>query len=332
MKIPKYNDLNDTAVRRLSQAGDAQRIVFLYALIATVAAAVITGIQFALSARIDQSGGLSNLGIRSLLSSVAQFLPVVQSVFLLVLEFGYMACMVRISRGQYTSPKTLKAGVDRFWPLLRLTLLKALLYSAVGFGSFYLAVLLFLFSPFSNKLMDIMTPLLTDNSILSGSVPVLDAATQQAIVSAVRPAFLFLALVFLVFFIPMYYRYRMAEYVLYDHPESGALFALRESRSMMRGNRRDLFRLDLHFWWFYGLLILVSVVAYGDLIFYLLDIPLPFSDTVGFFLFCLLSLAMQFSIFYFLRNRVETVYALAYESLRPEQKDTGVVLGNIFQM
>ena len=74
------------------------------------------------------------------------------------------------------------------------------------------------------------------------------------------------------------------------------------------------------------------MVAYGDLILYLLDIPLPFSDTVGFFLFCLLSLAMQFSIFYFLRNRVETVYALAYESLRPEQKDTGVVLGNIFRM
>ena len=42
---------------------------------------------------------------------------------------------------------------------------------------------------------------------------------------------------------------------------------------------------------------------------------------------------MQFSIFYFLRNRVEVTYALAYDSLRPkEPEDKSVVLGNIFQM
>lgn len=332
MKIPKYHELNDTAARRLSQARDAQRIVFLYAVIATIAAAVITGIQFALNVRIDQSGGLSNLGIRSFLSSITQFLPVVQSIFLLVLEFGYMACMVRISRGQYTSVRTLKTGVDRFWPLIRLSVVKTLIYSAVIFAGIYLAILLFLFSPFSDDLMDIMTPLLSDSSILSGSIPVLDAATQQAISKAVRPAFLFLALVLLVLFTPVFYRYRMADYVLYDHPESGALYAMRESRTMMRGNRRDLFRLDLHFWWYYLLMVLVSVVAYGDLVLALLGVSLPFSDTVGFFLFCFLSLAMQFALFYFLRNRVDTVYALAYESLRPAQKDTGVVLGNIFQM
>ena len=64
-----------------------------------------------------------------------------------------------------------------------------------------------------------------------------------------------------------------------------------------------------------------------------LGIALPFSDTVAYFLFFGVYLAVTFVIFYFLRNRVEVTYALAYDSLPPrEPENNGAVLGNIFQM
>lgn len=43
------------------------------------------------------------------------------------------------------------------------------------------------------------------------------------------------------------YRYRQAVYILADHPEYGALQCIRESKRMMRGQKLNLFVLDLSF-------------------------------------------------------------------------------------
>jgi len=43
------------------------------------------------------------------------------------------------------------------------------------------------------------------------------------------------------------YRYRMAKYLLIDHPEYSILDCLRESKRMMAGRKWDLFLLDLSF-------------------------------------------------------------------------------------
>ena len=60
---------------------------------------------------------------------------------------------------------------------------------------------------------------------------------------------------------------------------------------------------------------------------------LPWSGDVSYFLFYGLYLAATLALVYFLRNRVDVTYALAYEALRPKEKETsGVVLGNIFNM
>ena len=65
----------------------------------------------------------------------------------------------------------------------------------------------------------------------------------------------------------------------------------------------------------------------------MLGITLPWSADVSYFLFFALYLAAQFAIYYFLRNPVDVTYALAYDAIKPEEKqDGGVVLGNIFQM
>lgn len=55
------------------------------------------------------------------------------------------------------------------------------------------------------------------------------------------------ALIMLVWMIAISYRYRLAVYFLLDHPEMGALEAIGQSRSAMRGNIMALFVQDLSF-------------------------------------------------------------------------------------
>ena len=112
----------------------------------------------------------------------------------------------------------------------------------------------------------------------------------------------------------------MVTYRLIDEPYPRARLALRESRIMMHRNRFALFQLDLSFWWFYGLQLLVMVLCYGDMLLPLCGIELPFSETVSYFLFLALSLALQFAVYYFAMNRVAVTYAVAYTALLPEQE------------
>ena len=44
---------------------------------------------------------------------------------------------------------------------------------------------------------------------------------------------------------PRYRRYRLALYILIDHPEKTVIQCIRESKEMMRGHKAELFRLDL---------------------------------------------------------------------------------------
>lgn len=56
------------------------------------------------------------------------------------------------------------------------------------------------------------------------------------------------------------YRYRMALYILIDHPEMSAMDCIRESKRMMKGHKAELFWLDLSF---IGWSILSSLAAIG---------------------------------------------------------------------
>ena len=125
----------------------------------------------------------------------------------------------------------------------------------------------------------------------------------------------------------------MTKYIIIEKPGIGAIVALRESRMMMRGNAVNLFKLDLHLWWYYAALVVSSVICYGDQILPMLGVEFPFSSDLAYFLFYGAYWVIQSAVYIFLRNRMEVTYALAYDAIKPEEKkDTGVVLGNIFQM
>lgn len=332
MNIRNTRELKTFAAERLANARDPKRITMLYAGLTLALTALVTILNYVLGLQIDQSGGLGNIGTRTVLSTLQTMLPLAQSVVHMCLNVGFLAAMLRIARGQYVSPQTLRLGFDRFWVLLRCFVIKSLIMTSVVFAGVYLGIMLYMLSPLSNSVVELLMPYLTDVSILDSGI-VLEDAVYTQFAQMVWPAYLICGVIVAVLGLPILYSYRMADYVIIDRPALGAMAALRESRSMMRGNRVSLFKLDVSMWWYYLALTAATVVCYGDMFLPLLGIDLPWSADVSYFVFYALYLALTFGIYYTMLDRVEVSYGLAYDAVKPEEKkDSGVVLGNIFNM
>ena len=331
MNIRNIRQIHETASQRLDQAQYKQQIILIYAAISLGLSAVVSVVTYLLSQQISQTGGLRNMGLRSILSTLEMLLPIVQNLVLLCLELGFLNAMIRMSRGLYTSPQSLRAGIPRFWAGIRCSLLISLRYFLTGMISFYLALMIFGLTPLSNKAVEILNPIAEQMTVLDSQV-MIDDATMLALMDAMQPLFVLIGLVMVVMLVPMFYRYRLANYILMDKPAYGALRAMTESQVLMRKNCFALFKLDLSLWWYYLLTGISLAICYGDVILSMLGIALPWSDTVSYFLFYGLFLAVQFVLYYFFGNRIGVTYALAYEALKPqEEASNGVVLGNIFQ-
>ena len=332
MNLRNLRQIHQFAADRLKQSPSQKQVVLIYAALSLALTALVTVLSHVLDLQMDNFGGLSNLGKRSMLSSVQSMLPMVQSLLSMCLNVGYLAAMLRIARGMYTSTQTLRLGFDRFWLLLRCSIFKGLMLSAVVFVSMYFGVMIYMMTPFSDAAVEIITPLLSQVSMLNTQI-VIDDATYLLLMEAMVPAFAICGILLLVLGVPVLYNYRMAEYVIIDKPAVGALAALRESKKMIRGNRLSLMKLDISLWWYYLASFAATVICYGDVLLPMLGLKLPIPDTVAFYGFYVLYLAASFAVHFFLRNRVEVCYGLAYDAVKPEEKqDNGVVLGNIFQM
>lgn len=330
--IPSAKYLKNKAGNRLASAQEPQKILLIYAAISLGTSLLVTAVRNGLANEISQTGGLRNLGIRSVLSTADSILPILQIALMLCLNLGFMAAMLRISRRQFASPKTLKLGAARFWVLLRTRILLYLIYTGAGFLSFYLSIALFMLSPLSNSFKELALPLVSsgefDPQMLVDRPEILDE-----IMPSMLPMFLLFGVLFAAVSLFLSYRYRLVDYLLIDNPQFGASYTLRMSRIHMRGNKVTMFKLDLSYWWYYLLELLTSLILYSDLLLALLGVSLPISADVQFWVTTLAFLGANFAVLWFFQMKYEITYALAYDAIVPKAKpEDGAVLGNIFQM
>lgn len=333
MDLQDRRAIRNKADQALAAAANVPRkLALLYAGGSAVLSLVCSVIVYLVNLKIDTTGGLGNMGLRSVLSTIATVLPLALSIFTIFLGFGYQSVALRLSRRQVCAPETLLDGFRRFGPLLRLVLLESIIYTALAFLASYAGVFLFLMTPLANDFMEIMLPLVSSVSALNPQIA-MDEATYYAMIQSLTKALPFIGLVLLLLATPIFYQFRMAVFALFDAPNRGALAAMKESRTMMKGNRFKLFLLDLRFWWFYLAEVLLAALAYADVLLPTAGIVLPWSDTVSYFLFYALSLALQTGLYYLFLNQVHVTYATAYEILKPEpQEPKKVPLGNIFDL
>lgn len=323
MSIPSAKYLKKKASNRLQSGNDPKKVVLVYAGIVALSSLVVTVVQDLLDSQISQTGGIQNIGTRSMLTTADTVLTIAQLLLVMCLTLGYTGSMLRIARGQYASPNSLKAGGERIWVLLRTRLLQMLIMTAAAFALCFLVVNVCLLTPLSNRVIAVM-----------GTVPAEELLSNGLALIALYSAMLPIILIYLVALVPLLWyfscTYRMVDYLLIDRPQLGAFGALRESRRMMQGNMKMMLRVDLSFWWYYLLQALVSVLVYLNMVLAPFAIGLP--PEVLYWGTVVLYLAADFALRYFFSNKVAVTYALFYDSLCPKQEQSGAVLGNIFQM
>lgn len=320
MDIRNRRAIHQRARDQLAAApGNPGRIALLYAAVCAVMALLSSAVDLALSNRIADTGGLGNMGLRSVLSTAQTVLPLVQLVMTLCLSLGYHTAVLRIARGEDAQPRTLLEGFRRFGPLLRATLFQAALYFSLGIVSMYLSSYIFMLTPFSAAFSELMAPLLESQDLLTQGF-VLDDATLFAAAQTLVPMMLIWLGLFLLLFIPTFYNYRMTTFCIAEDPRMGALACMHKSKVLLRRNRFALLQLDLSMWWFYAIQVLISLICYGEMILPLVGINLPWSPLFSYFFFFIVSLVIQTLAYYLLMNRVNVAYAVAYDALQHPQE------------
>jgi len=331
MELPNIQTLKADASHALRRGREPKQVILWYAMLSTLLAALTTLASLWLGNSIENYGGLGNLGTRSILSTVQTILPLVQMLLAGCLELGYLHAILRICRGQYADRTDLKVGFEKALPMLRLMALEGLLAFGVSMFTYQAAFSIFLLSPWADPLVELAAAMSQSTSILDPGMVVTEEFAMQAVPAVVPMLLIWLVLLCLVM-IPLSYRIRFASYALLDEPRGSAFAALRASMKMTRRNCLKLFRLDLSFWWYYGLSALATVLGSVDMLLGALGIALPMNGTLAYFLFYGLYLAANFGICWFFMNRVQTTYAMAYEALREKPANDGVVLGSIFDV
>ena len=325
MNFPDFSALRQKSAQSLAQADNPKSMILFHTGIVLLLAAIITLTDFLLEQAISNTGGLGGMAARSILSTVQSVLPILQGIALPFWQMGYTFYALQIAQNRNTNYRTFTEGFRRFGPVLRLNLFTGAVYMLVAMAATYASSFLFLMSPWGASLLE---PLYQFSSGDAMDMEVLEQLMESISAEATLPILLVFIPCFLLLCAPFFYRYRMAAFWLMDHPQGGALAAMHTSRKLLQGKKMALFRMDLKFWWFYLLDLLVTAICYGDLILGELGIALPLSESAAYFLFFGIYLVCQLALYYQAKNEVSVTYAHLYLSLlepQPEapQKDPG---------
>lgn len=298
-------------------AADNRRVVLFYALPALILPLMVMVINLFLNKLLAGTGGLSGIGMRSAMETIQTVLSGALRLALPFWQLGLTCCALSVSRGQNASTDHLFEGFRRWGAALRLMIFRTFRYVAGIFCGAMLSGLLLSVTPLSSSLISISEAIINDPAYANATAEeIMNAVMSRARFWDIAPYYILCGLSIALATIPLFYRYRMSDYVLLDSEKPGALLAIRKSTEMMFGNAKWLFALDLRFWWYYLLLLIPGIISYGDLLLPALGIALPFSEEWAMVIFSLLSAAAQLAYYYLFRGRIETTYACAYEFLK----------------
>ncbi len=275
---------------------------------------VITVINYLLNRNMGP-GGLAGMDTRAVLQTVQMALSTAYMILTPFWAMGLVRAMLGVSRQESAQPKDLLEGFRRFGPTLRLMLLQGLLYFAVIMACMNIATMIFTFTSLSDSMYAQLEPIMAGAT--TGEL-VLDTEMIMALLPSLIPAYVMFGVLFCVVAIPLFYRFRMAQYVLMDQKGTGALPALVLSARMMKGHRLGLFRMDLGYWWYYLLQLVIAGVAYLDVLLPALGIGLQINSDVLLFGSFGLHLVLQLAFAYKWVAPVQTAYACAYNILKEQ--------------
>lgn len=314
MDIRNRRGLKQAAAASLQTTpGNYKQLITIHIGLTLAVSFAISILHYVLEEMIGSTGGLGGVGTRAILETAQSALQLIQTVAVPFWQFGWLCAILAVARQEHTFFDTLLTGFRRFGPYLRLTLLQAALYVALGIAGSYGATILFMMTPWAAPIMDIFT----QGEALSTEA--IYAAMDGVMTDLLLPLMLIYLAVFLLLAAPVFYRLRFASYCLADDPEGKALAAMKKSIAITRRNAFAIFRLDLSFWWFYGLDLLVTVIAYLDLLLSAAGVILPGPSWLSYFGTLAVYGVVQLLLYRWRKPYLDATYVKAYEALVENQ-------------
>ena len=160
MNIRERRAIHQTATHALNRAPEARQIILVYTAVICGLSLLSTVVSAVLSNRISGTGGLGNIGLRSVLSTGQSVLPLLNFIITACLSLGYHTAILSFTRGYDASTRTLTGGFRHFGPILRTMLLKGFLYGGTLIAATYLSSFIFMATPYAEEFTRIMTPYL----------------------------------------------------------------------------------------------------------------------------------------------------------------------------
>ena len=84
--------------------GDPRKTALVYIAITSAANLLVDILLTVLAGKISQTGGLGNMGTRTILSTISSVLPIVQMILVLVIHLGYQKATMKVVRRQAVAP------------------------------------------------------------------------------------------------------------------------------------------------------------------------------------------------------------------------------------
>lgn len=314
--------LKERAKERLAAASyDPKKLALIHSAVAVGASLLLILMSYWVNYQMESTvSGLSGMGTRSLLGTFQMGLQNIVSIAMPFWEIGLIFAALQIFRGEKAEPGHLLAGFRRFGPVLGLNLLQTFLYIGLAFACMYFSASLAVMVPSAKPAVDLIMEIAASGDMAQVEVLV-ETMPAEILQTLMVPLFTIFGAVFLLLAIPMFYRFRMAQFIIMDQPPVRGIGALILSARMTRRCRWKLFRLDLSFWWFHLSVAIAGLIAYADVVMGFLGIEIPFHVQTFSLVVYVLGMLMLLVLYWCSHSYVQTTYAAAYEALRTREPE-----------
>lgn len=327
MDIKNRKAIKQEAAQALSQdPRTVRQQVLVHCSVLVGFSVLLTVINFFISRMVGSADGLENIGLRNTLETIQTVMGYLNYFAFPIWEMGFVYVLIRHVRGTVTDNADLTMGFRRIGSVLIVLLLQGLVMSMLAVFCMQMSAVIFMSTPLSGDFRQLMQPLLeaTANGSLNDVSPeLMQAATWETVPLVIVFVALYLGLL-----APLFYRFRLAKYLIMDEERISAITALTGSWKMMKGHCMDFFKLDLSLWWYYLVNGLISALLYGNTWLNILNIePSLAVDTVD----LLFYFGYTVCIFLWMlkaKAPVETAYAVAYDRIMSRDQKEITAPGN----
>lgn len=290
-----------------AQKEPATKLVRLYVGVLCGVSAAMALLTYLSSNSMAGTGGLSGIGTRAVFETLLSVAGLAQIIFLPLWFAGYLAGVVGAVRKWPTGPRALRWGFYRWGVVLRTMLLQIAIVFGMMLAGTIIGTLLFTLTP-AMATVEELAIRIQITGVDDVEVLINDPAYWDVVVSMLP----FLLGGMALFVVPMYYRLRFAEYVLVAAPEQGAARAVSGSFRVTKKHCFALFRLDLHFWWYYLAQAPIVLLTMTVPLLTLANVDLGGQEVLLTFVSALVASLCEYLLYTWRMNTVYAVYALAY--------------------